>query len=188
MTAIEISFKDIIFDPEVQKYCNTEKFRCPNYHHSWACPPEAPYMKDIISQFDRFFLIFYKFNLKDYIKKNKLKNHGRNEKSIRNSLYHKEVVRDQLEKEISNFIEPLNNQYKEKLILWDGYCRVCNKEGKKCTYDIKEPCRYPNQIRYSMEAVGINVEKTVKTVNIILEWPPINYIYRFGLICIKQEV
>ncbi|MCJ7648379.1 MAG: DUF2284 domain-containing protein, partial [Candidatus Lokiarchaeota archaeon] len=73
--------------------------------------------------------------------------------------------------------------YNEKFILWDGYCRICFKEGKNCTYDDGIPCRYPDKKRFSMEAVGIDVDKTVKNVNIEIEWPPINYAYRFGLIC-----
>ncbi|MFW9770939.1 MAG: DUF2284 domain-containing protein, partial [Candidatus Thorarchaeota archaeon] len=52
-------------------------------------------------------------------------------------------------------------------------------------YQSNKPCRYPNEIRYSMEAVGIDVDKTVKKLNIKLEWPPKNYAYRFSLICFK---
>jgi len=55
----------------------------------------------------------------------------------------------------------------------------------KCTYDSGEPCRYPNKKRYSMEAVGIHVTNTVKDLNLDIEWPPVNYYYRFGLICIR---
>ncbi|MHA1256098.1 MAG: DUF2284 domain-containing protein, partial [Promethearchaeota archaeon] len=55
---------------------------------------------------------------------------------------------------------------------------------KKCTYDSGKQCRYPNKKRYSMEAVGIHVTNTVKNLNLDIEWPPVNYYYRFGLICI----
>jgi predicted metal-binding protein len=185
MPAVEIGLKDIVFDPKVQNYCNNPKFRCPNYSHSWACPPEAPYMKNKVSQFKRFFLIFYKFDLKTYTRKLKLKFPRRSENLIINSFYQNDVSRDYLEEEILNFIKSFKEQYKAFFILWDGYCRVCYKEGKKCSYDLKESCRYPNQIRYSMEAVGIDVDKTVKNLNILIEWPPINYSYRFGLICFK---
>jgi len=185
LPAIKISLKDIVFDPKVQTYCNNPKFRCPNYSHSWACPPEVPYMKNEISQFDRFFLIYYKFNLKIYIKEIKLKNPQKSEDSIRKSFYRKDFIRDNLEKEIWNFLDTYKGFYDDKLILWDGYCRVCYKESKKCTYDQNKPCRYPYKVRYSMEAVGIDVDKTVKNINITIEWPPVIYAYRFGLICFK---
>lgn len=166
MPFLELYLKDIKFDPKVQTYCNNPKFQCPNYSKSWACPPEAPYMKDPVSQFKKFFLIYSKFNLKPL--------------KIRN-----EVDREEMENEIHKFLDNYNEDYNSKLILWDGYCRVCHKEDKKCTYQSNKPCRYPNEIRYSMEAVGIDVDKTVKKLNIKLEWPPKNYAYRFSLICFK---
>ena len=142
-------------------------------------------MEKKISQFDRFFLIYHKFNLKTYISEIKLNNPKRSEDSIRNSFYRKDIIRDNLEKEIWNFLDTYEDSYDDKLILWDGYCRVCYNENKKCTYDQNKPCRYPNKLRYSMEAVGIDVDKTVKNINITIEWPPITYAYRFGLICFK---
>ena len=44
---------------------------------------------------------------------------------------------------------------------------------------------YPDKKRYSMEAVGIDVTAVTKNLNIPIEWPPTNHIYRFGLICFK---
>ena len=115
----------------------------------------------------------------------KSKNPQKSEDSIRKSFTRKEIIRDKLETEIWNFLDDYEIFYDNKLILWDGYCRVCYSENKKCTYDQNNSCRYPNKIRYSMEAVGIDVDKTVKNINIKMEWPPVNYAYRFGLICFK---
>lgn len=185
MPSIEIILEDIIFDPEVQNYCNNPKFKCPNYGHSWACPPEAPYLEEKVVKFHKFYLVYYDFNLKEYVKKKKEQNPNRSENRIKNSLYHKEFIRDYLENEIYEFLKNLKEPYNEKLILWDGYCRICNKEGKNCTYDDAQPCRYPEEKRFSMEAVGINVDKTVKNLKIPIEWPPSNHAYRFGLVCIK---
>ena len=183
MPAVEINVEDIIFDPKVQNYCNNSKFKCPNYGHSWACPPEAPYLEENVSRYEKFFLIYYEFNLKEYVERNKLEFPKRSEEKIRNSFYHKDIVRDYLAKEIITFLQNYSESYNEKFILWDGYCRICFKEGKNCTYDDGIPCRYPDKKRFSMEAVGIDVDKTVKSVDIEIEWPPINYAYRFGLIC-----
>jgi hypothetical protein len=36
-----------------------------------------------------------------------------------------------------------------------------------------------------MEAVGIHVTDTVKNLNLDIEWPPTNHVYRFGLVCLK---
>ena len=183
MPAIEISMKDIFFDLQVQAYCNNPKFRCPNYGHFWACPPIAPYLEKKVSQFKKYYLIYYKYDLSEYVNDIKSKNPNLSEKRIRNDFYRKEFMRDHVEDEIELFIKNYIEHYNEIFILWDGYCRICSKQKKTCTYDSKIPCRYPEQIQYSMEAVGIDVTKTVSKLNLDIEWPPINHAYRFGLIC-----
>ena len=98
----------------------------------------------------------------------------------------KNLLRDNLEQEMLKFIEELQDSYEQKLILWDGFCRIClNKKDNGCTYDAGDPCRYPDKIRYSMEAVGIDVTQTVKNLNFKIEWPPNDFVYRFGLVCLK---
>ncbi|MFX1345577.1 MAG: DUF2284 domain-containing protein [Promethearchaeota archaeon] len=186
MPFLEIKLGEIIFDPKVQTYCINPNFRCPNYGHSWACPPEAPYLKEFLSKFKEFFLIYYELNLNTYLKEEKDKKEDLSEESIKNKLYTAGFLRNKLEKEIYMFLEENQGKYKEKFILWDGYCRVCsNKEDKGCTYDSGKPCRYPNKKRYSMEAVGIDVTTTVTNLKLNIEWPPTNYVYRFGLICFR---
>jgi predicted metal-binding protein len=183
---IDVPREKIIFDPKVQTYCINSIFKCPNYSHSWACPPEAPYLEKEISNYKKFFLIYIKVDLISYIEKQRIKYPKKSEKKIRNALLMDNLLRDRLEKEILTFIENPPIIFKEKLVLWDGFCRVCyNEKDKGCTYDKGVTCRYPDRIRYSMEAVGIDVTKTVKGLNFNIEWPPINYIFRFGLICLK---
>jgi predicted metal-binding protein len=175
-----------VFDPKVQTLCVNPKFKCPNYGHSWACPPEAPYLENEVSKYHRFCLIFSKFDMNSYVKKQKIKHPRRSEINIRNRFYLKDYLRDDLEKEMFRFLETHKDEYESKLVLWDGHCRICGKLlGKGCTYNKGEPCRYPDKKRYSMEAVGINVTDTVKNLNLNIEWPPINHYYRFGLICFK---
>ncbi len=186
MPYIEVKLEDIVFDPIVQAYCNNPKFRCPNYNHSWCCPPNAPYLEDKVSEFKKLFIIYFQFDLKFYIKEVKAKHPKRSESRILNSLYRKNLVRDYLEQEIFEFFNEYKEKYDEKLVLWDGFCRVCyNEKDKCCTYDSGEPCRYPDRKRYSMEAVGIHVTNTVKNLNFDIEWPPVNHYYRFGLVCLK---
>ncbi|UCD01693.1 MAG: DUF2284 domain-containing protein [Promethearchaeota archaeon] len=186
MPFLEINLNDIVFDPNVQTYCINPTFKCPSYGHSWACPPEAPYLEEEVSHYKQFYLIFVKYNLRIHIEKEKEKHPNRNEISIRNAFFMKNLLRDKLEQEIRLIINELQNPYEKKLILWDGFCRLCfNEKDKWCTYDAGDPCRYPDKKRYSMEAVGIDVTQTVKNLNFNLEWPPNEFIYRFGLICLK---
>ena len=186
MPYIEIRYSDISFDPKVQTFCHNPKFKCPNYGHSWACPPEAPYLEKVVSSFRKFYLVYYQFDLKSYVKQIKANHPKRKEEKILGSFYAKALMRDYLETELLSFIDEYQEDYEERLVLWDGYCRVCNNpKDKYCTYDSGKPCRYPDKKRYSMEAVGINVNDTVKNLQIELEWPPLNYAYRFGLVCFK---
>ena len=186
MPFLEIKFDDIIFDPIVQTFCVNPNFKCPSYAHSWACPPEAPYLEQQVSQYKQFYLIFVKYNLGRYIEKEKVKHPKRSEKSIRNAFFMKNLLRDKLEQEIKFFIDEKQLPFKERLILWDGFCRICsNEKDRGCTYDNGEPCRYPDKKRYSMEAVGIDVNQTVKNLKFNIEWPPSDFVYRFGLVCFK---
>ena len=159
MPYTEIRLEDIVFDPKVQTYCNNPRFKCPNYGHSWACPPEAPYLEKEVSMYNRFFLIYYQFELEPYIKKVQSKHPKHSRDRIINALFWKGFVRDYLEQEMVEFLEKNQVKHKDILTLWDGFCRVCfNKKDRGCTYDSGKPCRYPKKIRYSMEAVGINVD------------------------------
>jgi predicted metal-binding protein len=186
MPSIEIKFENIVFDPLVQTYCNNPNYICPHFGHSWSCPPEAPYLEEIVSKFESFFLVYFELDLNEYVKKIKAKHPKRKENRIRSAVYHDNFVRDSLEKEILQFVEDYKGDYNERIILWDGFCRICyNKEERRCTYDSGKPCRYPDRKRHSMEAVGINVNQTVGNLDIKLEWPPNNHVYRFGLVCFK---
>ncbi|MFW9877121.1 MAG: DUF2284 domain-containing protein [Candidatus Thorarchaeota archaeon] len=187
MPFLEIRLSDIIFDPKVQTYCISPNFKCPSYEHSWSCPPEAPYLEELVSKFNKFYLIYYKLNITEQVKKEKAKNHEMNENEIRNVLLIGNFLRNKLEEEIHIFFENYRTECEQKLILWDGFCRTCfNEIDKGCTYDDGDPCRYPDKKRFSMEAVGIDVTHTVRNLNFNIEWPPTNYVYRFGLVCFKQ--
>jgi predicted metal-binding protein len=184
----KISKKNIIFDPKVQSYCKNPDFICPNYGHNWACPPEAPYLEEeILQNYQEFYLIYVKTEITErgaMDRKPKDSNSGTGTKVI-NSLQNYNRMRDWIEEEITEFIESYSEEYTDLRILWYGHCRVCEKRREKCTYDDDIPCRYPDEKRYSMEAVGIDVTETVENVDLDIEWPPKNHIYRFALICIN---
>jgi predicted metal-binding protein len=186
MPYLEIKSGDIIFDPKVQTYCVSPNFKCPSYGHSWACPPVAPYLEEKISKFSKFYLIYYQFDINEYIEKEKAIHPKSSETKLKNKILIGNFLRNKLEKEIYAFLANNQKNHDEKCVLWDGYCRVCsNTVDKGCNYDSGEPCRHPDKIRYSMEAVGIDVTKMVQKLNLNIEWPPTNYVYRFGLVCFK---
>jgi predicted metal-binding protein len=50
--------------------------------------------------------------------------------------------------------------------LVSGYCQLC----EECTLD-RASCVYPTKVRYSEEAVGVNVQATAKNAGIKAKFP-----------------
>jgi predicted metal-binding protein len=143
-----------------------------------------------VSKYKRFFLIYSKFDLENHIKEVKAKHPKRSEYRIKLAFQMKNLFREDLDEEFAKYLENFDEKYEERLLLYDGTCRIClNKEEGGCTFDDGLPCRYPNKRKYSMEAVGIEVIRSVhqlqKKNKIDIEYPSNKYSYRFGLACFK---
>jgi predicted metal-binding protein len=147
----------------------------------------APYLEKAISTYKEFYLIYSMFDLETYIRKEREKKPNRSEFFIKNTfLLTKSFELNDLESEFNKFLAQYNKKYKKKLLLYDGTCRLCSLRKKgKCTFDAGEPCRFPKDKRYSMEAVGIEVIRTVRELKLDIEYPSNKYSYRFGLACFK---
>jgi predicted metal-binding protein len=186
MPYIQIRYEDIYFDPKVQEMCVSPAFTCPYYNHTWSCPPVAPYLEKEISTYKEFFLVYSKFDLEKYINEMKIRHPKRSEMRIRNSFYMKNMYHNDLEMEMDKFLDQYQSPYERRLLLYDGSCKVCySKKAGKCTYDSGKTCRFPDEKRYSMEAVGIEVIRTVIGLKADIEYPSNKYHYRFGLACFK---
>ena len=94
MPFVEINFDDIVFDPSVYSYCNNSKLKCPNFDHSWACPPASPYLENKISEFRKFYLTYEKFDLKAEVENERLKHPKRTEKRIVSSIHRKNYLKN----------------------------------------------------------------------------------------------
>ncbi len=185
MPHVKINFDDIVFDREVYSYCVNDKFTCPNYNHSYSCPPASTFLKDKVSQFKEFYLVYSKHDLDAHVKKVKEKHPKRKEERIKNAFYVSSEY-EEINEITPQFIENYKEPYDENFIIWASKCNICdNKEDGGCTYDNKEPCRYPEKLRHSMTGAGINTNDTVSKLNIDLEWPPVQHAYRFSIVCFK---
>ncbi|MFW9880776.1 MAG: DUF2284 domain-containing protein [Candidatus Thorarchaeota archaeon] len=188
MPFLQIKFEDIYFDPKVQEMCISTSFKCPFYGHSWSCPPNSPYLEKTISTYKEFYLIYSIFNLKEYIRKERERT-NRSEFFIKNTFLLTKIFDNyDLEEEFKKFISQFNKNYKKCLFLYDGTCKYCKIQNiGACTFDSGEPCRFPKERRLSMEAVGIEVIKTVRAIRdkLNIEYPSNKYSYRFGLACFK---
>lgn len=188
MPFIQIQYKDIHFNSKVQEMCISPSFKCPFYGHSWSCPPNSPFLEKALSTYKDYYLIYSKFDLESYINKEKERT-GRSEFYIKNTfLLTKSFEANDLEEEFEKFLTQYNKQYKKSILLYDGTCKYCKiQNAGDCTFDSGEPCRFPNEKRFSMEAIGIEVIKTVLDLKdkLNIEYPSNKYSYRFGLACFK---
>ena len=188
MPFARIQYSDIQFDPKVQEMCVSPSFKCPFYDHSWSCPPNSPYLEKSLSTYKEFYLIYSIFDLESYIKKEKERT-GRSEFYIKNIfLLTKNIESNELENEFDIFLDQYDEKYNKRLLLYDGTCKYCKiQKAGACTFDSGEPCRFPKEKRYSMEAVGIEVIQTVWDLKdkLNIDYPSNKYSYRFGLACFK---
>ena len=186
MPFVQIKYNDIYFDRKVQEMCVSPSFRCPFYGHSWSCPPNSPYLEKVLSTYKEFYLIYSVFDLETYIRKEKERT-NRSEFFIKNTfLLTKSFESPDLENEFEKFLTQYKKDYKKRLLLYDGTCKYCKiQNAGNCTFDVGDTCRFPNEKRYSMEAVGIEVIKTLRELNLDIEYPSNKYSYRFGLACFK---
>jgi len=188
MPYAQIQYEDVYFDPKVQEMCISPSFKCPFYGHSWSCPPNAPYLEKALATYTDFYLIYSMFDLESYINKEKERT-GRSEFFIKNTFYLTNTFEsNDLEKEFEQFLTQHTEEYKKRLLLYDGTCKYCKKQkAGACTFDSGEPCRFPQEKRFSMEAIGIEVIRTVGDLKsqLNIDYPSKKYSYRFGLACFK---
>ncbi|MHA1456807.1 MAG: DUF2284 domain-containing protein [Promethearchaeota archaeon] len=96
-----------------------------------------------------------------------------------------------MENEFEKFLTQYGKKYNKRLLLYDGTCKYCKvQKAGACTFDSGEPCRFPQEKRFSMEATGIEVISTVRELRdkFNIEYPSNKYSYRFGLACFKLKI
>jgi predicted metal-binding protein len=154
------------------------KVGCPNYGKTLACPPYTPTAEEfrkIVSEYS--YAVFMKFESKaradaeiaPYLSK------AENDPSIPENL--KDRVQEfwaawkadklQMLSAVHTLEKAaMNKGYPLAVGLVSGYCQLC----EKCTKD-RATCVYPTKVRYSEEAVGVNVKATAKNAGIKTKFP-----------------
>lgn len=178
MYQIERFEKEIAVEDYLEGYVNVGEFleacrQCPNYTNSWACPPLPFSPESFWQQFDRFYIIARKLSFPA----------GTSQEEGFRQL-------KRLKGQMSEELFQLEKSWPGSRALSAGSCAVC-EEG--CTRAEGKPCRHPEQMRYSIEALGGNVGLTVsKLMGIRLEWmeegklPP--YFVLVGGLLKKDEI
>ena len=150
---------DVIFDDRAKLQC----FNCRNYNKKLTCPPNIPDLnyKEMISRYIKGLLVVVKMEFSE-------ETFERVRMESTNKLHN---ILLKLEKIAFN----QDNYFTTSFI--GGSCKLC-PDG--CS----SSCRYPEKARIPVEALGINVVKTVKRFGLELKFPVKDYLYRIGLLMV----
>lgn len=115
---------------------------CVNYDKKWSCPPYSPAYSLYIKNYKYCLLTLMSCDLSqfNYVKTEYMK--------VRTS---NSILKSQSDK-LSRFLEV---KLSGKMIS-NGSCRLCKPCSKKICLD---SCRNPLKLRYSLESLGLNVER-----------------------------
>lgn len=127
-------------------FTNLCKTGCNYYNKSYTCPPNSPTFTDYTKNYN-FSLIILMYT----------------EINEENSI--KDIHKD-LRCILSEILIPLEKNL-NGLLTDGGRCLYCNE----CSYIYNLPCKYPDKIRFSMEAMGIDLDKMSKEIlNHTISW------------------
>ncbi|WP_262415042.1 DUF2284 domain-containing protein [Clostridium butyricum] len=153
-----IDKKDIIFEEKVKMNC----FYCGKYNNNWKCPPNIPDLnyKKMIDEFENVAIIYLSMKV--------------TRDTFENVRTNSSVV---LHKILLDYEKILwDNNCSEALSFIGGSCKLC-KNGCGA---IK--CNNPYYSRSPVEALGINVIKTVSKYGIELKFPTNEELFRVGML------
>ena len=135
----KINLKANICDNDIlKKYMKFEYFTnlckegCPNYNSNYTCPPNSPKFTDYIKGYKSSLVIAMYMSIPK---------HG----TIADTHQYLRSV-------LSDLLIPLEKKV-NGLLTDGGRCLLC----KSCAYEDDLPCRFPQKMRFSMEAMGIDL-------------------------------
>lgn len=170
----KIKEETIIFSEDTGKWClrpyPNHPNGCPNINRE-ECFPFARFLRDIIGNYNYFYLVYINFNFAKYkeLRKEENPEFFNSENRLKCLIYWQNSVKKLLKEKIERII----SQNRDFLIAGCG-------PGMK----IKGYKYYA----YSMEAMGINVFSTLKLNKIQFELRPKNMIILCCLICAKNSL
>jgi predicted metal-binding protein len=168
-----ISKDHIKFSKNVRNCCkipykNNEN-GCPNYNKNPLCPPVSQYMPNVLDNYDKFVLVYAKFDLKNYIIERRKINPKLSYKQARNSRHWQKSIKKLLNNTISNI--------KADFVFGCGSGFSCK------TYNSNNECI----MCQSMESAGINVMLLFKKERIDFEIKPRNKVVLACLLMYEIE-
>ena len=161
---IIIEPRNLIFEENVRMNC----FYCGKYNNNWRCPPNLPDLdyKKMMREYESGLVVALTYPIEQQSDYNRI----RNDSSV---ILHKLLL--ELEKLM------YNHNSSNEISFIGGSCKLC-KGG--CG---KERCNNPYMSRTPVEALGINIVKSLKQYNIDITFPTDKVLKRVGLL-LWQEI
>ncbi len=153
--ALPIDPKNIVFDPKVKLFC----YNCVNHNKKLTCPPHIPeidYQKMFLS-YKKGLIVALQSTIGEDWKKIK------QESTVK---LHRILL------DLEKFAFTHSYHFAQSFI--GGSCKLCS--------ECAATCRFPNLARIPLEAVGVDVVKTVAKLGIELKFPVADKFYRIGLL------
>ncbi|WP_099187591.1 DUF2284 domain-containing protein [Tepidibacter mesophilus] len=160
--AYDIKSKDIIVEERVYLKC---AYGCEDFGKRLNCPPNCisiDKFKKILSEYDSALILLQEY--KTSSKENMIDVWG----YARRESFRKMI-------EIEKFA--FNNGYTFAHLLRPGSCNEC----ESC----KEKCSKPSLRRFSPEAVGININKTIGKLDIVIDYSDYSIINLIGILLVE---
>ena len=183
--AHQIRFDQIVFaadEAEVNKYCQTPYKNhpngCQNYQHNWSCPPYAPTVQETRASLETY-SFFWLLIMEIPIPQNKIK-------ILKNWKKKREYAR--ITKILNNFLSYLQPNHRDWKFYFCSECTLCSEKNYSGCTCPSEPCRFPDKIRISPEAAGIDVFTTLKKLEIPIEKEPITKLGRIAMCATDERV
>ena len=172
----------IVIDGRVQLKCRYPP--CLFYGKNIMCPPYTPSAKEFreyTAKYKHAIIVQIETTIEEETKR-RVKSKGAKLKELwkDNELFERGRAGWKKLVDVVSAVEreAFNKGYYLSLGLTAGTCRLC------ATCDPKLPCKHPSEARPSMEAVGIDVQKTTKNAGLELKWNTKELMTLSGLILI----
>ena len=114
------------------------KSGCKNYNKKYSCPPFSPNFEDLIKNQNKegLFVVLFQCNLTQ----------------INSTEYNKlRIANVVMKSKIDKIMRLLEKEF-NTIFLSTGSCRLC----KPCKLVLKQPCKHPDERRYSLESTGVD--------------------------------
>ena len=138
----------------IEQYRDAEKFirfckECNRYDRCWACPPFDFDTTEYLIGYDNAYIIGIKIILDD---------ETRQQPDMETSKIIARQIIEEVRAKVDKRLLTLEKSYPGSKSFFAGTCINCPPET--CTRIKGAPCIHPDKIRYSLEAMGFDIEKT----------------------------